>query len=162
MPQIAFAKIQSSPNATDASYDIQFLDTMIAHHKQGVEILEVAVNTSQNQQVKNKAAAIMDNQESDIDKIQDVRDEIQKNAPLAINIDLDGMGSVDLKNLSSQSIKSFDKKFLKMMINHEEGGLEMAQNAVDKAKNSIVKELARDLVNKQTGEIAELKTILNN
>lgn len=52
-----------------------------------------------------------------------------------------------------------DMLFAQLMIAHHEGGLDMARYAVDHARNSEVRELARAMVSAQTGEIAELKRI---
>lgn len=157
-----YMPVKSSPNASKASYDIQFLDTMIAHHKQGIEMSEMAADKSQNETVKEKAQMLVDDEQGDISKLKEIRDEIQEKAPLAINTSLDGMSSSDVKGLNNESAKSFDKKFLKMTIAHREGTKEMAKEASKRAKNAKVKQIADQLANKQTGQIAELKEMLKN
>lgn len=157
MDKTDYQTLKSSPNARKSSYDIQFLDTMIAHHRQGVQMAQMAQDKSQNEEVKDKAKMMVDDQKSDISNMKTIRDDIQEKAPEAVNMDMEGMASVDLKTLNSQSAKKFDEKFLKMSIKHREGGKEMSKDAMKRAKNSKVKELASSLTGKQMGEIVELK-----
>jgi len=153
--------LKSSPKATDASYDVQFLDTMIAHHRQGIEMAEMAVKKSQNTAIKNKAHMIIERQQNEVMKLQSIRDSIAPNAEVAVNMNMKGMEDADLENLSNQNSKNFDEKFLKMSIKHNEGGVEMSKDAAKRAKNARVIEIAHSLSSSQVGEISELKEILN-
>ncbi|MES2961712.1 MAG: DUF305 domain-containing protein [Pseudomonadota bacterium] len=153
---------KTSPDAKKSSYDIQFLDSMIEHHRQGVEMAQKAVDRSQTQEIKKKAQSMMTDLKGDISKMKSIRDDIQENAPESINMDMEGMKQVDMKELDTVSAKNFDEKFLKMSIAHEEGGLEMSKEASKRAKNQAIKDEARELTNKQIGEIAELKEMLKN
>jgi len=40
--------MKSSPNAANAPYDLQFLDTMIAHHQGAVDMAKIAKGGNQN------------------------------------------------------------------------------------------------------------------
>ena len=153
---------KTSPDAKKSSYDIQFLDSMIAHHRQGVEMAQKAVDRSQTQEVKKKAQSMITSLKGDLSKMKSIRDDIQENAPESINMDLEGMQQVDMKELDTISAKNFDEKFLQMSIDHEKGGLEMSKEAIKHAKNAAVKEEARELSKKQMGEITELKEMLKN
>jgi len=153
---------KTSPDAKKSSYDIQFLDSMIEHHRQGVEMAQKAVDRSQTQEIKKKAQSIIVSLKGDLSKMKSIRDDIQENAPESINMDLEGMEQVDMKELDIVSAKNFDEKFLQMSIDHEKGGLEMSKEASKHAKNAAVKEKARELTNKQMGEITELKEMLKN
>ena len=157
----SYSSIKSSAGANKSSYDIQFLDTMIAHHRQEIEMAELAATKSQNEEVKNKAQLLVDDQKSDISKMQGIRDDIQEKAPEAINLGLDGMLNSDVKGLNSQTAKNFDEKFLKAMIKHKEGGKQMAKDATRRAKNAKVKQVAGEISSREAGEIAELKDMLS-
>ncbi len=155
-----YSPIKSSINATKSSYDIQFIDTMIAHHRQEILMAEMAADKSQNKEIKIKALAIIESDQADIAKLQILRDEIQEKAPVAINMRLEGMSSPDLQTLYSQSAKNFDKKFLNLMITHKNGAIEMAKEANKLAKNAKVKDASERISGEQVGEIAELKEML--
>ena len=51
-----------------------------------------------------------------------------------------------------------DKSFIEMMIPHHQGAVEMAQMAVNKAKNPEVKKLAEAIVKDQNREIQQMQT----
>ena len=51
--------LQSSPNATDAPYDLQFLDTMTAHHQSAIEMAKPIDAKSDNAEIKAIAAKII-------------------------------------------------------------------------------------------------------
>ncbi len=51
-----------------------------------------------------------------------------------------------------------DKSFIEMMIPHHQGAVEMAQMAVNKAKNPEVKKLAESIIKDQKREIGQMRT----
>lgn len=152
--------LKSSKNAEDATYDVQFLDTMIAHHKQQIEMAEIAKEKSQNESVRNKADKIIALKQGEVAKLKEVREDIAADSDEAINLDFKGMHAVDMKSLEKQSSKNFDEKFIKESLKHNEGGLTMSKDAAKKAKNGKVVDIANMLTTSQVGEISELKEIL--
>ncbi|MBW4622332.1 MAG: DUF305 domain-containing protein [Cyanosarcina radialis HA8281-LM2] len=50
-----------------------------------------------------------------------------------------------------------DRTFIEMMIPHHQGANEMAQMALERAKNPKVKELAQSIITEQTGEIDRMR-----
>jgi len=52
----------------------------------------------------------------------------------------------------------FDQAFLSEMIVHHQGAIDMAELALTGAKHQEIKDLAKEIVNAQTKEIAEMKT----
>ncbi len=64
-----------------------------------------------------------------------------------------GMATEDeLANLRSLSGQAFDVEFLRLMIRHHQGGLEMAQDAAAHAQEAAVRSLARAIAETQTAE----------
>jgi len=51
-----------------------------------------------------------------------------------------------------------DKTFIEMMIPHHQGAVEMAQMAVDRAKNTEVKKLAESIIKDQNREVQQMQT----
>jgi len=82
----AYDGLKSSPNYSQSSYDIQFLDTMIAHHNQGMELAQIAVGKTQNKEVKSKVQARIDSLQLKISEMHAARYDIQENAPPSINL----------------------------------------------------------------------------
>jgi uncharacterized protein (DUF305 family) len=58
-------------------------------------------------------------------------------------------------NANTQEV---DRNFIEMMIPHHQGATEMAKMALDRAKSPQVRELAQSIIEKQTREIAQMRT----
>ena len=64
-----------------------------------------------------------------------------------------GMATQDeLDNLRSLSGTAFDVEFLRLMIRHHQGGLEMAQYATAHGETDVVRTLAKSIAESQTAE----------
>lgn len=149
--------VQSSPDAAKAPYDIQFLDTMAEHHREGIGMFEMAVDKAQDRGVRDKAQQMIDAQQKEIPELKSLRDDIESEAPQAVNMALPGMKPMDVSKLESSTGKDFDRRFIDMTIEHHEGAVTMSRDALEHAKISEVKDRARTMVDKQNKEIAELK-----
>jgi uncharacterized protein (DUF305 family) len=158
----AYLPLKSSAAASNALYDIQFLDTMMAHHRQGITMAEMATERAKNKDVKDRAQIMVYDQKVEISKMQTLRDSIKENAPEAINMKLDGMMSVDLKALDAENVKNFDEAFVRAAIEHKQGSKDMAKEASKRAKNSKVREISRDISNREANNITDLKTLLSD
>lgn len=56
----------------------------------------------------------------------------------------------------------FDKAFIDEMIVHHEGAVQMAKQALDKAKHAEIKQLANEIISAQTREISTMRGWLNS
>ena len=74
------------------------------------------------------------------------------------NMTMDDMSEV-LKNLKGDD---FDKAFIEMMIDHHQGAVEMANEALINAKHEEIKNLASDIISAQTSEIKMMEEWKNN
>jgi uncharacterized protein (DUF305 family) len=152
--------MESSPNAAKAPYDIQFLDTMAQHHREGIKMFQMAVDKAQDQELRNKAQKMVDDQQKEISELKSMREEIKPNAPDAINRKLPGMMMMDMSKLESATGKDFDHQFIDMTIKHHQGALDMSRDALKRAKSQPVKDHAQLIIDMQTKEIAEMKAML--
>ncbi|MBL0318475.1 MAG: DUF305 domain-containing protein [Alphaproteobacteria bacterium] len=147
----------SSPNAESAPYDLQFLDTIIEQHSEGMIIFQLAAEMAQNQEVRNYAQMMLDGEQQEIPFIQDIRHAIAPNAPEAINMKLPGMMALDGYRLEHTQGKKFDQLFLDMAIKHHQGGITMARNAIKHGQNQRVKDRAQIIIDRMTKEITDMK-----
>lgn len=68
-----------------------------------------------------------------------------------------GMASdAELDALVASSGSEADELFVRLMVDHHEGGIEMAEFAIDRAANDEVQLMAASMASAQRGEIAEL------
>jgi len=149
--------MKSSPNAAEAPFDIQYLDTMAEHHREGIKMFKMAIEKSDNQEIKAMAQKMIDDQEEEIPELKAMRNDIQPSAPEAVNMKMPGMMSMDMKALEATSRAAFDHAFLDMTIKHHQGAVDMSKNALKSAQSKSVKDKAQMVIDMQGKEIAKMK-----
>jgi len=155
------ADMASSPGAASAPYELQFLDSMIVHHKGAVDMAMLAEKRAERKEVKELAASIIYDQEKEIGKMSEWRDLWFAEKAKAVNMEFAGMshgaGRMDLKKLESLTGQEFDAEFVKQMISHHEGAVEMAKDVQKRDARKELKELAGDIITSQEAEIKQMK-----
>lgn len=73
------------------------------------------------------------------------------------DMDMKGMMHSMNANIENKSGDDFDQAFLKEMIIHHEGAVEMAERALQNAKRQEIKDLAKNIIEAQNKEIREMK-----
>ena len=73
-----------------------------------------------------------------------------------------GMGGMDLAKLESLRGNEFDIEFLRQMIPHHEGAIEMAKDLQKQDADAGLKEIAGDIIAAQEGEIKEMQGWLSS
>lgn len=149
--------MKSSPHAAEVPFDIQYLDTMVEHHREGIKMFQMAIEKSDNPQIKAMAQKMIDDQEKEIPELKAMRDDIQPSAPEAVNMKMPGMMSMDMKELEVTSGAAFDHAFLDMTIKHHQGAVDMSKNALKSAQNKSVKDKAKMILDMQDKEISKMK-----
>lgn len=154
--------MKSDPNAAQAPYDLQFIDTMIHHHEGAVEMAEMVLRKSSNAELKNFAQKIVDDQKKEIAQMKEWREKWFAGAARAINMEMAGMAdsmkSMDagMKKMETATGKEFDALFLEMMIPHHEGAVVMAKEALQKSQRAEIKTLADAIIKAQNAEIKQM------
>lgn len=148
--------------AMKAPYDVQFLDTMSEHHREGIKMMQMAEDKAQSDDIKQMAQKGIDDQNKDIDELKNLR---HSDMPEAVNRNLPGMMSKqkmnqDMAKLEAASGNDFDKHYLQTMIKHHQGGVKMADDAMAKAKDADVKAKAQEIHDKQKQEISQMQEML--
>jgi len=157
------SKMKSDPNAASAPYDLQFIDTMSAHHQSAVDMAGMALKKSQNAELKTFAQKIIDDQQKEIAQMKAWREKWYAGKAAAKNMEMSGMmdamkmimGS-DMKKMEDATGKDFDSMFLDMMSAHHAGAVVMAKEALQKAEHPEIKTLANQIIKAQEAEIKEM------
>jgi uncharacterized protein (DUF305 family) len=72
-----------------------------------------------------------------------------------------GMASADdVKSLSTLPVDEVEVKFLQLMITHHQGGIQMAQGAIELTDRPEVVRLAQTIIDSQTGELKVMTDML--
>lgn len=154
--------MQSSPQAEQQPYDVQFLDTMVKHHEDGIKMFQMGANKAQNPELKALAQKMVDDQKKEIPELRALREEVKPGAPEAINMKLmkmDGMkmDDMDMSKLKDLSGREFDHQFLHMTIMHHQSAVDMSDVALKQAQNSDVKKKAQMMHDMQKEEISRME-----
>ncbi len=153
--------MQSSPNAASAPYDLQFIDTMIAHHQGAVDMARPTETKAQHAELKEMARNIIRDQEREINQMKQWREQWYAGKPQAMNMEMpgmtDSMKGMDMNNLNTASGNAFDMMFLDMMTPHHQGAITMAREALTRAEHPEIKRLAQQIISAQEREIAQMK-----
>lgn len=147
---------QSSLSAADT----MFLQMMIPHHKQAVEMSILAKTQTMNVDVLALAARIEAAQQPEIVLMQKLLADAGMPAMMDHSMGMNGMMSDDeMSALNASTGTDFDKLYLAGMIKHHQGALDMTKPILN-SENTEVKALAESIVTGQTQEIAEMTKLL--
>jgi len=108
---------------------------------------------TEHSELKTLAQNIITDQQNEITQMQNWRKQWYPNlAPTG------GMGmNMGHMDISTDTSKPFDLRFINAMISHHEGAILMAKEAQIKAEHSEIKTLANAIITAQTKEINEMK-----
>jgi uncharacterized protein (DUF305 family) len=134
-------------------YDAQFIDGMIVHHQGAITMANQALKESERAEIKTLAQAVITAQEAEITQLQQWRKDWYPNVP---STDVTGM-AMGTMELSSDTSIPFDQRFIDAMIDHHQGALEMAREALEMAEREEIKTLARAIITAQEAEIAQMR-----
>lgn len=144
-------------NSEFSPSDINFAEKMIPHHEQAIEMSDIAFKNTTNPAVLQLAKEIKDAQAPEIDLMKSWSG--VKESTHAGHM-MDGMLSEDeLNALRGASDAEFDQLFLKSMIKHHQGAIEMAMDVKD-SKSKVVADLSAAIIKQQEIEIAAMNELL--
>ncbi len=153
--------MQSSPNAASQPYDLQFIDTMSAHHQSAIDMARPAEAKAQHAELKELARNIVRDQEREIAQMRGWREQWYAGKPQAMNMEMpgmmDAMKGMDMKGLNTATGNAFDLMFIDMMTAHHQGAVTMAREALTRAEHPEIKRLAQAIIDAQEKEIAQMK-----
>ncbi len=163
----------SAPNNTAADVtdtdhnaaDVAFATDMIPHHRQAVIMAELAESRSDNPDVLGLASAIRGAQDPEIQIMSGWLEEWGEPVPGEMDgMDRGGMPGMmseqEMADLEAASGTSFDKMFLESMILHHTGAVQMAQAQQADGQYAAAVDLAEQIEQSQTAEIATMEDLL--
>lgn len=166
---------QSAAAFNDA--DVTFATSMIPHHLQALEMVDLADRRALDPAVQELVAQVETAQSPEVETMSGWLTEWGKPVPSATggshgshdmggtdmgSEDMPGMMSADEMNgLQDASDDEFQDIWLQMMIRHHEGAITMAQAELADGENEAAKELARAIIDGQQAEIDEMNEILS-
>ncbi|MCX4825233.1 DUF305 domain-containing protein [Streptomyces sp. NBC_01142] len=147
--------------------DVAFAKGMIPHHRQAVEMAELAETRAQSAEVKHMAEEIKKAQDPEIETLsgwltswgEEVpeKDEGQEHAGHSM---AGMMTPGEMGKLEKASGTAFDTAFLEMMVKHHQGAVEMAKTEQADGAFQPAKDTAGDIVTSQSAEITRMNKLL--
>ena len=146
---------------SESASDIMFLQMMIPHHQQAVDISNLALKTSKNPELLALAKKIIASQSSEIIQMNIWLKEAGTSTDMGHS--MDGMGGMldqsDLSALAAATGKSFDLLWLNGMIGHHDGALDMTR-MIEGSENPELKTFGQKIVKVQSAEITAMKALV--
>ncbi len=159
----------SAQQMGDMPYDLHFIDMMIMHHQEGIEMAQMAQTKAVNQKVKALADRIVADQQKDIEELQRHRNHWYAGKPPMDPAMMSSMmqsmhpGMMSMEDsrrkLNAAVGAAFDRLFLDTMIHHHQMAIDMAKEATRKAEHAEIKDIARKTIAKQKTEIGEMNRL---
>lgn len=146
--------------------DVMFLQMMIPHHEQGVEMVALAKDRAQDDDVRMLAAAIESTQTTELDTMKRWLNTWGEplTAPPDSHTGHGGMRRSDpeeVARLKALHGKEFDRRLLNVMIAHQDDAVQLARWEHGSGASGEVKELAGRIEKSRTAQIAMMRTFLD-
>ncbi|MGW4233622.1 DUF305 domain-containing protein [Streptomyces sp. NPDC004980] len=148
--------------------DVAFAEEMIQHHRQAVEMADLADERASSAETKDLAKKIKGAQDPEIKIMSGWLTSWGEEVPA----DMSGQGhdmahgmpgmmtEEDMDELMNAKGAEFDKMFAEMMIKHHEGAIEMATTEKAEGKYGPALKLADEVIKAQTAEIEQMNKML--
>lgn len=136
--------------------DSHFIEEMIPHHQDAIEMSELALTKAEHEELKALAESIIDNQSREIsDMTSWYRSWYGAEVSESETFDMGMMDDMtDLKAL--EDAEMFDKEFIEQMIPHHQMAVMMASMLLNRTEHKEMQKLAQDIISTQSEEIDKM------
>jgi len=158
--------MENAPKTGEPALD--YLYQMIPHHEAAIAMAENVLQYGRNQKVKQMAQKTIKEQTNEIAKMRGIIKKIKVNPQIDqikeaayisefMQIHTDMMNT--MKNIKSTG--NVDKDFLQDMMPHHDGAINMSNSILKYTSNPEVKQMAQNIIKKQTAENKEMSKIMS-
>lgn len=162
------APTDEAPSDEGADYndaDITFLQGMIPHHEQAVEMAEWVPDRTDRPELLSFAEEIIATQQAEIDQMQAMLDDA---GAAGSPDDHEGHGEDDGHDMAGMMTEEqmgelqglegveFDVLFLDMMTEHHQGAVDSAEAVLEEGQNPEIRALAQEIITAQQAEIDQM------
>lgn len=151
--------------------DVTFATDMIPHHRQAVQMADMALTRATNADVTALARAIKAAQDPEITQMSGWLKGWAQPVPNPTTSGTGGMGGMDhtgtgmmsdadMTSLGRASGATFDQMWVSMMIKHHQGAVTMATTEQKSGQNPDAKALAQSIITSQSAQITQLTALL--
>jgi uncharacterized protein (DUF305 family) len=154
-----------APPPTHNLADVVFATHMIPHHQQGADLAAMAPAHTDNPDLLKLASGILSTQQSEIKMLAGMLTKwsAQADADTRGPADMAMTGMVDsakLTKLGTLNGPDFDKLWLRSMISHHQGAIDMANTEAKNGKDPDAIAMAKKMAGVQQGEVDQMVKML--
>ncbi len=136
--------------------DLDFVQGMIPHHQGAIDMAKVVLQYGKDPEIKRLAEGVVKAQEGEISAMNEWLAKTDKailpQSPESAKANDQAMATM-MKNMTGKYTGNADVDFVKGMIPHHQGAIDMAKVALQYAKDPTLLKLATEIVAAQEGEI---------
>ena len=152
--------VKETPDAENAPYDLQVIDTISANYGQAIEMARLAEVKAQHVELKQLARKIVEDSERLTSQMKVWRVAWYEDAPLAVNPKMPGMrdstNAMDIRDLNEAASMEFDMLLLDVMRILYQGAIEIWQGALARVTHGELKQLGRQTIGAHEAEIMQM------
>ncbi|MET8050865.1 MULTISPECIES: DUF305 domain-containing protein [unclassified Streptosporangium] len=148
------------PLPTANAADVKYVQDMIVHHRQALDMSALAPTRSEHTKLKGLASRIKDAQGPEIQFMTTWLQQQGQRVPEhhAGHGDMPGMATPEqMEALKAASGKDFDRLFLQLMTAHHQGAITMSEQVLTSGSHVRIEELANDVSVTQSAEIRRMR-----
>ena len=154
-------KIASSPGVDKASYDLQFIDTMVELHLSAIDAEQLVATRAQHAELKVLAKTMIAEQQDQIASMRELKGALFGNDGQAVNVELpgvrEGFQSMDLERLDGLKERAFDLEFVRQIISLKQAVISLANDGSERSRKSEIKQFTDEITSRETSEMEQLK-----
>jgi uncharacterized protein (DUF305 family) len=165
-----------SRNSSSTSIDAIFIENMIPHHEDAIEMSKLALTKTKNEEVRTLATNIISaQQEENIIMRAWYKTWFEKEVPentteystgysmmhgeTMMENGMTGRNGIDISNL--ENAEEFDKTYITQMIPHHQMAIMMAYMLLRTSSREEMQTLAKSIIETQSAEILQMQSWLN-
>jgi uncharacterized protein (DUF305 family) len=170
---VSFAALAAGCGSTPSTLneaDVEFLQGMIPHHQQAVEMAELVEPSTDRAELRQLAGDVISTQSAEVELMTGLLEEAGEDVPDADMSGMDHgaepmMGGMmtdeQMGAMRGASGVEFDVVWAESMIAHHQGAIEAAESVLEEGAAAEVRALAEAVIEAQTSEIAQLTAWLD-
>lgn len=166
----AVAAACGSTSSTLNEADVEFLQAMIPHHQQAVEMAQLVEPATDRVELVELAGDVISTQSAEVELMTSLLEDVGEDVPDA---DMSGMDHGDepmmggmmsdgqMEAMRDADGVEFDRVWAESMIAHHRGAIEAAESVLEGGADAEVRALAEAVIEAQTAEIEQLTAWLD-
>ena len=162
------APMMEKPFQKTDNIDVDFLVNMIPHHQGAILSSKKLLETTKNEELIKLANNIINEQEKEVKEFTDLVKELEAKNTSYSDIDTAAVGNemeyimnIMMEDMSSIEVtNNEDINFLRGMIPHHQGAVDVSKKILEYTKDEKIKEIANRIINAQEKEISDMNNMI--